>query len=330
MQKDVKSRYRPDDSIGPAVGTDAIFVSNTIEAFRASHRGTSSPQVFSRDLCRQLRTIVNRSYQSGARSLGTSRRRPPVGRGRHTTSLTQMLSTKYNGWQGQIRSAALQENPMRQLARKGFRKYFANVIAILTAVRATGGHVLWICPPLSSAIHWDFVQDFLSNITTLWLWVDTCQFDTDAHETWLFATSSRGLLPLASQCNHESHLRMKLRTRFAKLVASFVCRDPRTFFSHFGRTLSLRHLLSLSRPPVFLQTRSPIRHPRCCTWDGEVGPLITRLSHRYLGATVSRCQCLAASRRIKHYSNALAQNPLKRAFLPMSSRQSTGLSLPGT
>ena len=142
-----------------------------------------------------------------------------------------MLSTKYCGWQGQVRSAALQEKPMRQLARKGFRKYFANVIAILTAVLATGGHVLWMCPPLSSRIHWDFVQNVLSNITTLWLLVDTCQFDTDAHETWLFATSSRGLLPLASQCNHESHLRMKLRTRFAIFFAPFVCRDSQTFFT---------------------------------------------------------------------------------------------------
>ena len=98
---------------------------------------------------------------------------------------------------------------MQRLVRKGFGEYrfvaaenillHQNVIAILTAVRAMGGHVLWMYPPLGSAFHWDFVQDFLSNIATLWLWVDACQFDIDAYETLLFATSSQGLLPLASQ-----------------------------------------------------------------------------------------------------------------------------------
>ena len=76
-----------------------------------------------------------------------------------------------------------------------------NVIAIL--IQATGDHVL------SSAIQWDFVHDFLSNVATLWLWVDTCHFDVDAHQTWIFATSSQGMLPLASQCGHNSHLRTK-------------------------------------------------------------------------------------------------------------------------
>ena len=79
-----------------------------------------------------------------------------------------------------------------------------NVIAILAAVRSTGGHVLWVYPPFSFAFQWDFVQDFLSNIATLWPWVDSCQFDINVCKLWLLATSSQGLLPLAPQRNPRS------------------------------------------------------------------------------------------------------------------------------
>ena len=179
-----------------------------------------------------------------------------------------------------------------------------NGIAILTAVRATGGHVLWMCPTLSFAIQWDLVQDFLSNAATLWLWVDTCRFDIDARETLIFATSSQGMLPLPSQCNHNSHLRMKgthikfppnLCTRFVKLVAHFVCWDSRKLFALRLGAIS-PHLLPLSSLPFFLQTRSPLGRPPCCT-GGEVGPLIKRPSHLHPEATVSRWQFLDAPRQ---------------------------------
>ena len=59
------------------------------------------------------------------------------------------------------------------------RLIYQNVTAILTAVHANGGHVLWAIQPFSVASHMDFMQDFLSNIATYWLWVDACQFDVD-------------------------------------------------------------------------------------------------------------------------------------------------------
>ena len=46
------------------------------------------------------------------------------------------------------------------------RFIYQNVTAILTAVHANGGHVLWAIPPFSVAFHIDVMQDFLSNIDT--------------------------------------------------------------------------------------------------------------------------------------------------------------------
>ena len=40
-------------------------------------------------------------------------------------------------------------------------------------------------------------------MATHWLWADAGRVDGNADKTWLFATSSPGLFPLASQCNHE-------------------------------------------------------------------------------------------------------------------------------
>ena len=112
-----------------------------------------------------------------------------------------------------------------------------NVTAILTAVHAPGSLVLLVNPPYSFAIHWDFVQDFLSNRATYGLWVDACRFDVDVVKTWLFAPSSLELLPLASHCNHEfqckntRHPRMRdphtkfppaLCAKFAKLIVPFL------------------------------------------------------------------------------------------------------------
>ena len=91
----------------------------------------------------------------------------------------------------------------------------------------------------------DFVKDLLSNEAMLWLWVDTNQPDIDAHETWLFSTSSQESIPLASQSSHKSHPRMKgthiklpsnLCTRFAKLVHPFsVSGLPKTVHTLVGR-----------------------------------------------------------------------------------------------
>ena len=114
-----------------------------------------------------------------------------------------------------------------------------NVIAILTRVHASGGHVLWINPPSSAAISLNFVQVLLSNIATCWIWVDACQFDANEAKTWLFASSSPGLLPLASQCNrahqckdrrhprkadHHTKFPPALCAKFAQLIVSF-CRS---------------------------------------------------------------------------------------------------------
>ena len=137
-------------------------------------------------------------------------------------------------------------NPLQLCDFQTNRLVHQNVSAILTAVHANGGHVLWVNPSYSSAIHCDFVQDFLSNKATYWLSVDAYRFDVDDDKSWLFATSSPGMLPLASQCNHRFQCKNTRRqqmndphnkfppalcTRFAKLIVLFVSRDFRGLFT---------------------------------------------------------------------------------------------------
>ena len=172
-------------------------------------------------------------------------------------------------------------------------------------------------------MQWDCVQDFLSNVATFWLWVGTSQFDIDAHETWIFATSSQGMLPLASQYNRSSHLRMKqcrikfhpnLCTLFAKCVAPFVCRDSRKLFALWSDTIS----------PASAAVVKPFRLPvdKITSWAPTVlymwsGGTIHQMTfppspngNSFKMAVFGRTQA------IKHYRNALAQDPLKRALLP--------------
>ena len=167
----------------------------------------------------------------------------------------------YSGWHGQAQLASLWEHPPRNDQHAGIlahmnplqlrdfqtnRLVHQNVSAILTAVHATGGHVLWMNPPHGSAIHCDFVQDFLSNMATYWLWADACQFDVDDDKSWIFATSLPGMWPLASQCHHgfqckntrrqrtnDPHTKIPpaLCTRFAKLIVPFVSPDARGLFT---------------------------------------------------------------------------------------------------
>ena len=152
--------------------------------------------------------------------------------GRRTTLQIQTLLIMYSGWlwSGSIGFAAgapPRSDPhaeilanMEPLRQKNVWVH-QNVTAILTAVHAPGSLVLLVNPPYSFAIHWDFVQDFLSNRATYGLWVDACRFDVDVVKTWLFAPSSLELLPLASHCNHEFQCK---NTRHPRM------RDPHTKF----------------------------------------------------------------------------------------------------
>ena len=143
------------------------------------------------------------------------------------------------------------------------------------------GHVLWVHPPFSFAFQWDFVQDFLSNTATLWLWVDACQFDLNVCELWLFATSSQGLLPLAPQRNHESHPPPAVCAQFAKLVAPFVSRDSHGFFTLWsdahrsGLSCRCQALPSFCRQDHLVGTHDVVRGQRWnhCTQDFPSIPL---------------------------------------------------------
>ena len=76
--------------------------------------------------------------------------------------------------------------------------------------------------------------------------VDACQFDVDDDSSWLFATSSPGTLPLASQCDHgfqcknmhrqrmnDPHTKFPpaLCTTFANLIVPFASRVFRRLFT---------------------------------------------------------------------------------------------------
>ena len=99
-------------------------------------------------------------------------------------------------------------------------------------------------------------------------------------------------------------------------------------FSHSGQTTSLRTQLPLSSPPIFLQTRSLLGHPRCCTWAG-VEPLRTRLSqhplgHQFQGVSFWPHPGNQASQQ-RPCSGSAQESPLANV-----SRQGAGLLLPGT
>ena len=177
-----------------------------------------------------------------------------------------------------------------------------SVTNILTAVHATGSHVLWMNPPCSSAILENFVQYFLSNMATYWPRSDSCQFDVNVNETRLCATSTR-------------HPRMKdphtpnMCTKFSKFHDSICESGPSDSSGWTGA------VAPASNRRQNQQTKSPLGHPRCHTW-AEEGPLRTTNFQHPLGGTVSGCRFLAAPKQSNVSSNVLAQDPLKRALLP--------------
>ena len=98
-----------------------------------------------------------------------------------------------------------------------------------------------------------------------------------------------------------------LRTRFATLVVPFVSGLPKTFHTLVGRYLS----------DICYRCQAL---PSSCRQDHLLG------THDVArGGTID--SVFGRTQAIKHYSNALAQDPLKLANV---SWQGTGLSLPGT
>ena len=174
--------------------------------------------------------------------------------------------------------------------------------------------VLWVNPPSTSAIHWDVVQDFLSNMATYWLWVDACQFDVSKDKTWLFATSSQELLPLASQCNHGFQCK---NTRHPWRS------DPHTpnSFPHCAQ-----HLPILSQVGTFGDFSRSQPSPSGQDLHLDTQDLI-RGQRRYHCAQDLSSISLGA---IQRYSSAVAQDPHKRALLPTLAGKTLVLPLPGT
>ena len=141
------------------------------------------------------------------------------------------------------------------------------------------------------------------------------------NKTWLFATSSLGLLTLASQCNHEFPVQKHASSteewpthHIPSRSVHEICQAHRSFresglswtFSRSGQTPSLRAQQPLTSPAVSQQTRSPLGHPRWYTWAEEVR-LRTRPFQHLFGATVSRCQFWSAPRQ----SSVTAMSSLK-------------------
>ena len=246
----------------------------------------------------------------------------------------------YSGWHDQARLASLRGSLLHAATRtqkswptwnrRGKKHILVhqNVTAILTAVHATGGHVLWVNPPYSSAIHLDVVQYFLSNRATYWLWVDACRFDVNVDKTWLFATSSPGLLPLASQCNREfqckntRHPRMRdphtkfppaLCAKFAKLIVLFVSRDFRGVFTLWTD--------AVTPGPATVDKPSRLPADKITTWTPTmlyVGRGRT-IAHKTFPAS-PWCNSFKVSvfdrtEAIKRYNNVLAEDPLKSSYL---------------
>ena len=77
-----------------------------------------------------------------------------------------------------------------------------NVTAILTAVLATGGNLLWINHRTALRSLGFLCKISCPTWPRNWLWVGACRLQCG--QTMFFATSSPGLLPLASQCDHAS------------------------------------------------------------------------------------------------------------------------------
>ena len=92
---------------------------------------------------------------------------------------TLLITYSSLAWSGSIGFAA-RASPTQRSARRSFGKQ--GTVAAKQQIGPperhfhshrrprTGGHVLWVNPPSTSAIHYGFVQDFLSNMATYWLW----------------------------------------------------------------------------------------------------------------------------------------------------------------
>ena len=139
----------------------------------------------------------------------------------------------------------------------------------------------------------------------------------------IFATSSQGMLPLPSQCNHNSHLRMKgphikfppnLCTRFVKLIAHFVCRDSRKLFALWSGATSPTSA-TVVKPSRFLADKIA-SWPPTMLYGGRSGTIDQKTFPPSPWSNSLKVAVFGRTQAIKHYRNALAQHPLKRALLP--------------
>ena len=192
MQTAVMSRQssadESDDFFGYAIETNDTVVSDRVNVFSGNHRCTSLPGTSWISVL-----AVVRLCQSQQSKLGSQSRHPwmqsPCWAVRHMTLQIQTLldHVLHLTWFGSIGFAAeaprrsdphaemlANRKPLQQNDRLPERHCHSH-----TAVHANGAHVLWAIPPFGVAFHMDFMQDFLSNIATYWLWVDACQFDVD-------------------------------------------------------------------------------------------------------------------------------------------------------
>ena len=197
-------------------------------------------------------------------------------------------------------------------------------------------------PPSSVALQTDFVQDFLSNITTYWLWVDACQFDIGDYRSWLFATSSPGMSPPAAQCDHGLHCKDSSRqrrndprpkfspalcSRFANLLVPFVSEDSRGLFTLWTEVMN----------PCSKTIIRPHRLPadQITTWSPTmlyVGR--GKTTHKTLPAS-SWGNIFEGVGFRPHRGNYTSyprpcSRPSQASTLTNAGRQEVGLSLPGT
>ena len=130
-----------------------------------------------------------------------------------------------------------------------------------------------------NAQQWDFVQDFLSNVATLWLWVDTYQFDTDARGTFdlchVFPRDSPACIAMQSQLSSaDEGTPHQVPSKFVHAVCLTCCLFcvsglPKAFRTVVGRHLSdmcyrCQALPSSCRQDHLLATHDVVRSER---WD---------------------------------------------------------------
>ena len=105
-----------------------------------------------------------------------------------------------------------------------------------------------------------------------------------------------------------------LCTTFANLIVLFASPDSRGLFTLWTDVTTAGPKTDV-KPSRLQETGSPLGHPRCCTWAGEV-PLRTRPFQHLPAGNSFRVSVFGRTEAIKRYSSALAQDPHKGALLP--------------